>query len=132
MYLAVGDGLLTARVQSILDFLDDDPGEPATIDLYNGTHPAVGAAVTTQTLLATIELAEPSGTIVGVTLALDVPREGLVLASGTVSWARVKAASGAFAFDCDVTETGDGGVITAESLDVYAGGVAKLTSGVFS
>lgn len=132
MYLGVADDLLFARLDATKSFMELGTGSPSIL-LYTGTAPATkGAAVTTQVLLSTLAMPRPIGVISTATLTLSTPIEGLVLVGGTIGWARVLNGNGQFAFDCDVTLTGGGGVLTAASLLLYAGGTAKLISGVFA
>jgi hypothetical protein len=114
-----------AAMQGRLAFLDSGTGA-ASILIYGSTRPAMGAAAGSSPL-AIIALSEPAGTIsaAGV-LTIIVPRDGLILISGTPTWARMLNGNGDVAFDADVgTE-----VILSQS-QFYAGGTARLVSAVF-
>lgn len=114
-----------AAMQGRLAFLDSGAGA-ASMVIYGTTRPATGAAAGGSPL-AVIDMSEPAGTIsaAGV-LTFIVPRDGLILSSGTPTWVRMLNGAGEVAFDADVgTE-----VILSQS-DFYAGGTARLVSAVF-
>lgn len=114
-----------AAMQGRLAFLDSGP-PAASLVIYGGARPAPGAAADSSPLTV-IDLSKPAGTVsaAGV-LTIIVPREGLILVSGTPSWARMLNGAGDVAFDADVgTE-----VILSQS-QFYAGGTARLVSAVF-
>lgn len=98
------------------------------IRIYNGTRPAFNGTATT--LLAEITLTEPCGTVASNVLTLTAAAAGVVLVSGTATWARVVNGNGDTAFDCTVTATGGGGEITLSNVAVVAGGSVTVTSAV--
>lgn len=112
-------------------FLDAGP-DPATIELYDGTRPANGAAVTTQVLLATLHLDKPCATVAAGVMTLLSADAPLVMATGTPTWARVKNGAAAHAFDCDASVVGGGGQVTVPAVPIYAGGRTNLASGTLT
>ncbi len=119
------DAFKAAAMLGRLAFLDSGPG-PASLVIYGSTRPTAGAAAGSSPL-AVIDLSKPAGTVsaAGV-LTLIVPREGLILISGTPSWARMLNGAGDIAFDADV-----GTEVILSQAQLYAGGTARLVSAVF-
>lgn len=122
------DAFKVAAMQGRLAFLDSGTG-PARLVIYGSTRPAAGAAVGVQessSPLAVIDLSKPAGTVsaAGV-LTLIVPREGLILISGTPTWARMLNGAGELAFDADV-----GTEVILSQAQLYAGGTVRLVSAV--
>lgn len=115
-----------ARLAATLSFLDSGT-TGAKVQLYAGERPALGEAAP-GALLVEIELPRPAGSIVANTLALS-PAEGMVLVSGVAAWARVITGAGALAWDCDVSDLDGTGEIRLNQVQLYAGGIARLTSG---
>lgn len=114
-----------------ITFLDAGPN-PARIELYDGTRPASGAAVTTQNLLATVLLAKPCGAVAGGVLTLDSEDAPLVMVTGTPTWARVFNGADAWAFDCDASVAGGAGQVTVPAVPIYAGGRTNLAAGTLT
>ena len=105
--LALAPAMLTARLQGMLAWLDAGSGQ-ARIDLMGDTWP--GAGVPGGTLLATITLASPCGSVQGDVLVLaSSTAEGPVVAvSGEARWARLFTADGLWALDCAVAVDAEG------------------------
>ena len=99
--LALAPALFTARLQGMLAWLDAGSGQ-ARIDLMGDAWP--GAGLPGGTLLATITLASPCGSVQGdVVLLTSSTSEGPVVAvSGEARWARLVTAGGIWALDCAV------------------------------
>jgi hypothetical protein len=99
----------TARAQVIID----DAGASATLKFYNGTRPATGGAVTTQTLLATMTGSTTIGTASAG--AIDINEAGFTQSSashvaGTPTWVRLATSGGTVVADLvvgsDITFSG--------------------------
>ena len=97
---------------------------PATIEFYTAPRPAGGGAPTT--LLATVTLDDPPGTVANNKLTLSDPADALVLVNGTPTWARIKDGNGAASMDCDVTDTAGTGEIKLETTNLIAGGGIRI------
>lgn len=134
----IGEGVFfkIAAMEGRLARLDTGTGV-ATIQAYGGTRPPTGATLGT-TLLGTVPLTKPSGTINPTTGAMTLTQEedGLILVSGVVTWCRVVSANGDFCFDIDAAKIGTPEAATAEAVfadtQLYAGGALRLISCVLS
>lgn len=117
-----------ARLQASLDDLDSGADAPR-IEFYNGVRPAGGGDATT--LVATMALGNPPGSLTGNQIVLTVPRSTFVLADATVTWCRFFNGAAQVWMDADVTDLAGPGPVRLEATEVYAGGVLRLTSAVF-
>ena len=105
--LALAPALFTARLQGMLAWLDAGSGQ-ARIDLMGDAWP--GAGLPGGTLLATITLASPCGSVQGDILLLtsSAPEGPAVELSGEARWARLVTADGLWALDCSVAVDAEG------------------------
>ena len=105
--LALAPAMFTARLQGMLAWLDAGSGQ-ARIDLMGDAWP--GAGLPGGTLLATLTLASPCGSVQGDALVLvSSTAEGPVVAvSGEARWARLVTADGIWALDCAVAVDAEG------------------------
>ena len=126
--LEITTALNDARLQAVVDFLAQGTTN-ATITIYSGDRPAIGETPTGAALV-TIQLVEPAGTVSGGVLTLTSPPEEMVTTSGVATWARVANGNGVVAFDCDVSDEAGSGEITMQTTTLYAGGFARIVSGV--
>ena len=126
-----------AGLRAVLALIDGGAG-PGVLRIYNGTAPAgPGTAVTSQTLLAELDLSDPAfannGTgseAIDITPALETPG----LAAGNATWARFcdsteAAGTGLGVLDGDVTATGGGGEITLNAVAIVVDGTVRITGG---
>ena len=105
--LALAPAMFTARLQGMLAWLDAGAGH-ARIELMGDAWP--GAGLPGGTLLATLTLASPCGSVQGDALVLvSSTAEGPVVAvSGEARWARLVTADGLWALDCAVAVDAEG------------------------
>ncbi len=110
MIFTLSDAAANAVLTTLNDLLNAGSG-PGTIKLYTGTKPAGPAtAITTQTLLGTLTLSDPAGTVSARSLTFGtVTADSSADASGTATWARIADSNGVAVVDIDVTLTGGGG-----------------------
>lgn len=99
-----------------------------TLALYDGTRPAdADTALDTQTLLATFT-GLAGGAATGAWTASPLPDDALVLATATVTWARLRDSSDATVADLDVGATGSGADVEVGATALVAGAYVALTS----
>ena len=118
-----------ARLQVVLDAFNAGDGIGA-LNLYTAPKPTPGAAITTQTLLITLPLADPVGSISDHALTFTPMVDAFVVANGDLAWGRLINAAGDYCADFLITLPGDGGAITVDRLDVYAGGTIRAISAI--
>ncbi len=97
-----------------------------SIAFYDGTMPTAGEAVTTQTLLCTIALPTPCGTVTDGVFALEPHIEAMVTAQGTPTWCRISNSAGDWVQDMDVGATGSGAAVIVTPGTLYAGGSLRI------
>lgn len=103
------------------------------IRIYDGARPAnADTAISTQTLLVTFTLANPSGTVTSGVFTGTNPAAAMIATSGTAAWARVVDSSAVTICDVDVGVTSSGAVIELDSLSLTAGGYCTITSFVLT
>lgn len=119
----------TARLVGSLADLDAGAGN-AAIRIYGGTRPASPDTVPTEAALVEIGLTKPAGTVGGGVLTLTQADNGLIVNSGTATWARVVDGAGATCFDCDAGEGVGAWEIQLSQAGLYAGGEVALVSAV--
>lgn len=117
----------TARLGGTLTYISTGAA-PAQLRLYSGTRPA--SADTTiapeNAPLAAIEFTQPPGSIIDGVLVLTPAADGLILASGTVTWARLVNGSGEAVLDCDAGQGVGAWEAQLAQTELFAGGDAKL------
>ncbi len=116
-----------ARAQVIADAIDGGSG-PGEWRFYTAPQPAAGGALTTQTLLATVLLTEPCGTVSEGVLTLTSAGDVLAVATGIIAWARFTDSAGTLVLDADVGTLGSGAAVTIDNPQVYAGGTVRIVS----
>jgi len=114
----------TARAELLAAWLDG--GE---IRVYSGARPATtDTAVTTQTLLVTFAIPDPSGEVANGVLTGNAIAAALIAETGFATWARaVDSATGAV-FDADVGTPGSGALLQLDNLNLVQGGYCTVTS----
>jgi hypothetical protein len=118
-----------AMVDAAVALIDADAGA-GTIKIYDGTMPASpNTGITTQTLLATVNLATTSFAAgsSGVAVGTD-PASVTAVATGTAAWCRVADNTGDPVIDGDVTATGGGGFMQLSSTSIVSGGAVDITA----
>ena len=128
MAMGFSEDVRNARAQVFVDKMDAG-SSAAVINFYNGVRPATGAALTTQTLLGTVTMGDPSGTVSGGVLTGTSTTQDLSVDNdGTLRWARILDSDGTFILDCDCGVAGSGASIIFNSVDALQGGILKVTS----
>ncbi|MCP5196976.1 MAG: hypothetical protein H6974_09355 [Gammaproteobacteria bacterium] len=102
MSLNLADDIRAERLQLLADHISG-----GVLTLYTAPRPAIGAAITTQTALVTVDI--PGGlTVVDHLLTLSLAVE-TILAEGLADWGRITRADTSFAVD------GDCGLLASEA-----------------
>lgn len=128
MAIGYATALRTTRITAVLTAIDYATGA-GTLKIYSGTRPATGAAVTTQTLLATLTFSSTSGTVSnGVLTFSAITKDSSADADGTATWARIQDGDAAFVADLDVGATGSGKDIILNNVNIVAGGEVSISS----
>lgn len=120
-----------ARLSATLAFLDTGSA-PARLRIYSGARPEMPWADPMGELLVEIRLSKPAGTIGSGLLTLTQQENGLIVASGIASWARLVNGDDVAAMDLDCSDTDAGGDIQLISLMLYLGGDARMVSAILS
>lgn len=93
-------GLSTTLRNARLDAITTAAGSAAKFQIYDGTRPATGAAITSQVKLAEFTLGTPfaAAASAGV-LTLNLPANATGLAAGTATWGRIVTSGSVFVID---------------------------------
>lgn len=129
--------LRTTVKNSVLTPLNDaiSAGTSAgVLKLYTGTMRATPeTAITTQTLLGTLTFSDPAGVVAGGVLTMSaITQDAAADATGTATWATVEDSNGLSVFDIDVTNTGGGGTLQINTVNIVSGGPILVTSFVIN
>ena len=114
----------------------DVGGSAGSIDFYNGTRPTTGGTPS-GTLIVNTPLAYPCGTVSGGTLTFAAGANGLISASSTPTWARIKTSAGAFVADCNCRLVGaspatDPEEIVLNATSILTGAYVAISGGAIS
>lgn len=101
------------------------------VRIYSGTRPATAdTAVTSQTLLLTLNLPDPAGTVASGGFTGDAIDSAICAADGNATWCRILDSALATLADGDVGLTGSGALVTLDNLALVAGG--EITASGFT
>lgn len=123
MAIGLDSTIRNARLTVIKDAVDAGSGA-AKFLFYDAPRPATGGAITTQTLLASVALNDPCGTVSAGVLTFDVdpvPADSSANASGDAAWARIVTSADAFVADLSVGTTGSGADIIMNTVGIISG-----------
>lgn len=136
MTMNFSTALRNSRAQAVIDHIDagaDAVTTEGVMHFYNGPRPAAGAAITTETLLASCALSEPSGTVAnGVLTFATISDDVSVDADGDVLWCRIVDSDGDWVIDLGCGIAGSGEQIIFNTLTARIGGVLQILSGSFT
>ena len=121
-------GFATARKTSRGNLLAGwlDAGK---IELYTADRPAnADTAISTQILLVTFDLANPSGSVSNGVFTGTLPEAALVAESGTPAWGRILDTDDVVIGDCDVGLSGSGAFMEIDNLSLVEGGYCAVTA----
>ena len=123
---------INAQLQATADQLDAGAGDGASIEIRSGTKPAAVGDAATGTLLATLQLTKPCGTVSGGVLTLTTAFDAVVVAAGGATWARWLDADGAVLMDTDVSVAGGAGEVQLSTLSLTVGMSLPVVSATLS
>jgi len=117
-----------AMVNAVTALIDADAGA-GTLKIFTGSQPANGDAAETGTLLATVNLTDPSfGAASSGTANAGDPPAVTGVAAGTAGWFRIEDASGDNVYDGSVTATGGGGDLQLATTTISVGVQVDITA----
>jgi len=129
MALGILESVRTARAQLLIDALDAGAAG-GTIKLYTASRPATGAAITDQTLLATLTLSATSGVAAAGVLTFNaITADSSADATNTIAWGRAADSDGNFVLDLSCTATSGGGDIEFNTLSTIIGNTVSVNTG---
>lgn len=123
---------LTSRTnlaQSIINAIDAGMAA-GSIKIYDGLQPATpNIAITTQNILSEHTLSYPCGTATnGILTFGPISEDGFANNTGTASWARIFDSTGTAVADASVTQSGGGGDIQMNTVNIVINGPVRFTS----
>ena len=125
--LVLSTAIRTALANAIKTAIDAGSGS-GVIKFYTGTMPVAGAAITSQTLIATCTLSDPCGTVTNGVLTLSsITDDSAADNTGTMTFARLLDSDNNFVADCSVGVSGSGAVLIFNTTSVIAGGIVRVT-----
>lgn len=127
MAFSYDEAIRNDRLQVVADAINAGAAA-GKLRIYDGVRPATGAAVTTQTLLAELTMADPcQDTITGGILTFDtITTDSSADNSGTATWMRIVDSDGNFCVDGDVGTSGAD--LNLNSTSIIAGQSVAIVS----
>lgn len=127
MTLGYAESLRNAR----LDEITTAAGDAALLEIYDGTRPATGGAVTT--LLAQLTCGTPFAAAAsgGDLTANSISDDTSANATSTATWFRLTDSGGTFVMDGDARASGDpdnGEELVLDTTSIVSGGTVSVTS----
>lgn len=122
MAITLSDSARTAMATGLRDTIDAGTG-PGYVEIRTGAKPASVATAATGTLLATVALADPSGTVAtGVLTLSGLPKSDTAADNtGTAGWFRVYDSTGAGVLDGTCGAAGSGADMIIDNPSLVAG-----------
>lgn len=104
------------------------------IKCYAGSMPATpDDAITSQTLLGTLTLSDPCGSVSGKTLTFSaITQDSSADASGTIDFCRIEDSAGNAVVDGDASNNNGTGMFKFNTTTVVSGGPIAMTSGAIT
>jgi hypothetical protein len=121
-------GFSTAVRNARGSVLTTEAGNAAKFQIYSGTRPATGAAITSQVKLAEFTMGTPFATTSAGVTTITLPANATGLAVGTATWARLTKADGT-TFVMDLTAGTD---FTLNTTTVSVGLILQMTLGTIT
>ena len=121
-------GFSTAVRNARGSVLTTEAGNAAKFQIYSGTRPATGAAITSQVKLAEFTMGTPFATTSAGVTTITLPANATGLAAGTATWARLTKADGT-TFVMDLSAGTD---FTLNTTTVSVGLILQMTLGTIT
>lgn len=136
MFVKFDVSIRNARAQATVDTLDagtDTVTPTAVMHFYTAPQPLQGDAITTQALIGSNALSQPSGIVANGVLTFEpVSDELSAKVDGDVNWCRIVDSDGAYKIDLDCGVSGSNAAIIFNSVTARIGGVLQILSGSFT
>ena len=130
MSIGLVQAVRNSRLDVILDALDAGSSN-GYIEFYAGTQPVTGGTATT--LLGTVTLADPAGTIGTGVLTFDTITDDVSAdATGTVTWCRFFDSDANIVLDGDCGNVASSALVKFDNPDLIAGGTIHIASGTLT
>lgn len=122
-------GYATTLRNNQLDEITSFIGNAAKLRIYDGTRPATGAAITTQTLLAELVMGTPFAPAAsgGVLTANAITDDSAADNNGSATWARIVKSDGT-TFCMDVAAGTSGAELILNTTNIVAGAPVQVSS----
>lgn len=129
MAVRISNAARSAAADAIVDLIDAGSGA-GTLKIYTGSQPAGPATAPSGTLLGTLTMSDPAygSASNGVAAASAITGDTSADATGAAGWARISDSDGTAIIDMSVSESGGGGDLILDSVDIVAGGAINVTS----
>jgi hypothetical protein len=128
MAISYATALRTTRITDVKTAIDAGSGA-GLLNIYSGTRPSTGAAITSEVLLAQLTFSDPCGTVSsGVLTFSAITADSSANATGTATWARITTSTPDFVADMSVGIAGSGADLILNTTAIVAGGVVSVTS----
>lgn len=125
MTLRLSTTARNAMATAIRDLMDADVGA-ASLKIYTGAQPATPQTAASGTLLATVTLVDPVGSIATGVLTITDSASTTGVAAGTAGWFRVADNSGDAVYDGAVGATGSGLELELSTTTISVGVTVDL------
>lgn len=119
--------LINGQLAAVRDLLDTGASNGA-FQLRSGSKPTSVGDAATGTLLATVVLERPCGTVSAGVLTLIQDADAVAVATGAAAWARWIDGDGQVLFDTDVSIIGGAGEVQLTTVSIEAGMIIPLVS----
>lgn len=124
-------GFSTAVRNAMLDAITTQAGASALLNIYSGTRPATGGALSGNTLLAQLTCnATFAPASSGGVLTLNSIANATAAATGTAVWARLTTSGGTFVADFSVGTSGT--EILIGTTSITSGATVSVSSGTIT
>lgn len=127
MATRIPNSVRSSIATAIRDAIDAGPAA-GQLRIYTGTQVATADTAVAGTLLATVVLGDPSGTVATGVLTFADPAAVNAVASGTAGWFRIVDSTGATVMDGAVTATGGGGELQLATTTITSGLSIDITA----